>query len=133
VTQPILWHFVIITWQPTKIAEQPQIALDSIQTRTMFNRIDEFNIEPIESSNYTSNLWLWLQKTEPNCPWSALPIQIPAAAQAFFSAAMQVEVGDGRNTLFWSDRWVHGQRIADIVPRLIAAVQKKKNKNVYCP
>jgi hypothetical protein len=23
--------------------------------------------------------WLWLQKTEPNRPWSALPIHIPGA------------------------------------------------------
>jgi hypothetical protein len=23
--------------------------------------------------------WLWLQKTKPNRPWSALPIQIPGA------------------------------------------------------
>jgi hypothetical protein len=38
---------------------------------------------------------------------------------------MKVEVGDGRNTLFSSDRWIHGQRIADIALRLIAAVPKK--------
>jgi hypothetical protein len=61
-----------------------------------------------------------------------LPIQIPAAARAFFSADMQVEVGDGKNTLFWSDQWVHGQRIADIAPRLVAAVPKRRI-NVYCP
>jgi hypothetical protein len=41
---------------------------------------------------------------------------------------MQVEVGDGRNTIFWSDRWVHGQRIADIAPRLIAVVPKGRIK-----
>jgi hypothetical protein len=31
---------------------------------------------------------------------------------------MQSEVGNGASTLFWSDRWIAGQRVADIAPRL---------------
>jgi hypothetical protein len=69
--------------------------------------------------------WLWLHKTESSRPWSALPIKIPEKIQAFFTAAMQVEIGDGSTTLFWQDRWFHGQRIVDVAPRLVAAVPKK--------
>jgi hypothetical protein len=35
---------------------------------------------------------------------------------------MQTEVGDGAITLFWRDRWLHGQRVTDITPRLLAAI-----------
>jgi hypothetical protein len=42
--------------------------------------------------------WLWLHKTESSRPWSALPIKIPEKVQAFFAAAMQVEIGDGSTT-----------------------------------
>jgi hypothetical protein len=69
--------------------------------------------------------WLWLHKTESSQPWSALPIRIPEKVQAFFTTAMQVEIGDGSTTLFWQDRWLHGQRIVDVAPRLVAAVPKK--------
>jgi hypothetical protein len=70
--------------------------------------------------------WMWLQKTDPNRPWAALSIQIPTKAKSFFSVAMQVEIGDGSGTLFWQDRWLHGQRIADFAPRLLAAVPKNR-------
>jgi hypothetical protein len=35
-------------------------------------------------------------------------------------------LGDGSDTLFWQDRWLHGQRIADLAPRLLAAVPKDR-------
>jgi hypothetical protein len=73
--------------------------------------------------------WLWLQKTEPNRPWPALPIQVPDKAKALFSVAMQTEVGDGKNTLFWTDRWLHGQRIEDITLRLFAIIPRRKTHN----
>jgi hypothetical protein len=71
--------------------------------------------------------WLWLQKTEPNRPWPTLPIQVPDKAKALFSVAMQTEVGDGKNTLFWTFRWLHGQRIDDIALRLFATIPKRSN------
>jgi hypothetical protein len=70
--------------------------------------------------------WLWLEKMDPSRPWSTLPIQIPIKAQAFFLVAMQTEVGNGANTLFWQDRWINGQRVADIAPRLLAAIPKRR-------
>jgi hypothetical protein len=65
--------------------------------------------------------WLW--------PWMSLSIQVLNKAKALFSVAMQTEIGDGTNTLFWSDRWLHGQRIADLAPRLLATVPKRRINN----
>jgi hypothetical protein len=48
--------------------------------------------------------WLWLQKTEPHWPWSALPIQVPVQVQKLCSMAIISDVGNGENTLFWTDR-----------------------------
>jgi hypothetical protein len=72
--------------------------------------------------------WVWLQKTEPHRPWAALPIHVPDQVRAFFFAAVVSEIGDGANTLFWTDRWLHGQCIADLAPRLFAAVPKRRVK-----
>jgi hypothetical protein len=70
--------------------------------------------------------WLWLKKTDPSRPWSALPIQILDKSQAFFAIAMQTEIGDGTSTLFWRDRWINGHRVADLAPRLLAVIPKGK-------
>ena len=56
--------------------------------------------------------WIWLQKTEPNRPWADFNIHMPEQIRAFFAAAVYMEVGDGTTTLFWTDRWLHGQSIA---------------------
>jgi hypothetical protein len=39
--------------------------------------------------------------------------------------AMYSEIGNGASTLFWSDRWLGGQRIVDIAPRLLETISKK--------
>jgi hypothetical protein len=77
--------------------------------------------------------WLWLKKTEPNRPWSTLPAQVLKQVKALFSVAMQTEVGDGKNTMFWTDRWLHGQRIEDITPNQFATVPKRRinSRNVH--
>jgi len=72
--------------------------------------------------------WLWLHKTEPHRPRSMFPIQVPEQVRAFFAMAITTEVGDGTCTLFWEDRWMHGQRIIDVAPRLHSLVAKKTIK-----
>ena len=69
--------------------------------------------------------WLWLQKTDLGRPWASLPIQVPNKARAFFSMALVSMVGDGSNTLFWNDRWLHGTRIADIAPSLHKSIPRR--------
>jgi hypothetical protein len=72
--------------------------------------------------------WLWLAKTEPSRPWSSLQIQVPEKVHDFFAVAVQSDVGDGANTLFWTDQWLHGQRILDLAPRLHALVKTRRAK-----
>jgi hypothetical protein len=45
--------------------------------------------------------------------------------QQLFDMAVATEIGDGTTSLFWLDRWVHGQRIEDLVPRLFQLVPKR--------
>jgi hypothetical protein len=52
--------------------------------------------------------WLWLHKTDPEKPWANLPIQVPKKAGAFFSTVLVSKVGNGANTLFWTDKWILG-------------------------
>jgi len=69
--------------------------------------------------------WVWLQKTEPHRPWANFPIQVPGQVQAFFRLAVVSEVGNGANTLFWADKWLNGQSIADLAPHLLAGIPKR--------
>jgi len=70
--------------------------------------------------------WLWLKKSEPNRPWAHLPIHVPNQAKAFFAVAIISEVGNGEHTLFWTDRWLHGQSIAELAPQLFAVISKRR-------
>jgi hypothetical protein len=69
--------------------------------------------------------WLWLQKTDHFRPWSGLHIQVPKKARVFLSKVVTTEVGDGTNTKFWKDKWLHGKRIAELFPRLFGAILKR--------
>lgn len=52
-------------------------------------------------------------------------MQFSKKMKAFFSTAMLTEIGNGSSNSFWQDRWVHGKKIEDLAPRLLAAVPKK--------
>jgi hypothetical protein len=68
------------------------------------------------------------EKTEPDKPWASFPIQVHPSIQAFFSSAIKSEVGNGMNTLFWTDRWLHGQRLDHLVPNLFDAIPSRARK-----
>jgi hypothetical protein len=69
--------------------------------------------------------WVWLQKTEPNRPWSSLPLHVPRKVWDFLKMAMQSKVRNGASTLFWSNRWLGGQRVADIAHLLLETIPKR--------
>ena len=48
-----------------------------------------------------------------------------ANARAVFDSMVQITVDRGDEVLFWCDRWLHGFRIADIAPLLLATVQTR--------
>ncbi|WVZ50270.1 hypothetical protein U9M48_001542 [Paspalum notatum var. saurae] len=58
--------------------------------------------------------WLWLEKTE----------LINLGLHFQFKSPR--EVGNGAHTLFWMDKWLHGQCIADLAPQLFRLVSKRK-------
>ena len=72
--------------------------------------------------------WLWLQKTEPGKPWAFFPIQSSPQVKAFFAAATILEVGNGKNTCFWADRWLCGQNLQKSFPNLFGAVAARARK-----
>ncbi|KAF8669944.1 hypothetical protein HU200_051126 [Digitaria exilis] len=39
-----------------------------------------------------------------------------------------MRVGNGKNTLFWTDKWIHGEAIADLAPCLLQAVGPRIRK-----
>jgi hypothetical protein len=45
--------------------------------------------------------WLWMERTNPNCPWSMLHVKVPEKIRLFFSTFFYREIGDGATTLFF--------------------------------
>jgi hypothetical protein len=64
--------------------------------------------------------WLWLEKTDPSKSWADLPLQSSSTLKSMLSTALTTEVGDGRNTLFWRDRWLMGLSVEDLTPHIFA-------------
>jgi hypothetical protein len=48
--------------------------------------------------------WLWLQKTDRDRPWHGLSIPIQQHVKDLFAASLISHVGNGSNTLFWTDK-----------------------------
>lgn len=48
-----------------------------------------------------------------------------ASARALFAISLITNIGDGRTTDFWTDRWLQGQCIADLEPALMPFVRER--------
>jgi hypothetical protein len=59
-----------------------------------------------------------------------LEVQVPDQVCAFFTVDMITEVGNGAGTLFWTDRWLRGQRLADLAPLFAAILQRKRQQRM---
>jgi hypothetical protein len=68
--------------------------------------------------------WPWLEKTDPNKPWHGLNFPIPKQVRNFFASSIISVIGNGTNTLFWSDRWLDGGCVKDIAPAVATKVGK---------
>ena len=66
-----------------------------------------------------------MEMTDRARAWSELPINADKEAQAFFRASTYTELGDGSNSLFWDDRWLHQTAPADIAPNLLQMVSRR--------
>jgi hypothetical protein len=67
--------------------------------------------------------WLWFKKTDRNRAWTGLNvIHICPNVVALFKIALEFKVSNGRNTLFWKDKWLMGCCLMDLAPAVVAAV-----------
>jgi hypothetical protein len=69
--------------------------------------------------------WLWLQKTDQSRPWHGLTIPIQQPVKDLFAASLISYVGNGSNTLFWTDKWLNGCSIRDLAPEVASKVSKR--------
>ena len=69
--------------------------------------------------------WLWLQKIDQDRAWSQLPIKTAPEVQAFFRASTFTTIGDGKQALFWEDRWIIGETAMEIAPCLYHLVPSR--------
>jgi len=69
--------------------------------------------------------WQWFKKTKADRPWSDLELPSHSNSLALFAIAVMTEVGNGQNTLFWTDRWLHGCSIENLAPSVYACVSPR--------
>jgi len=72
--------------------------------------------------------WLWMEKIRPDRPWAGLQIPVHSNTTAMFAIAVESMVGNERNTLFWTDRWLHGCSLEDLAPNVVNCVPIKFRK-----
>ncbi|WVZ94091.1 hypothetical protein U9M48_040028 [Paspalum notatum var. saurae] len=103
------------------------ISWENVQRPLQFGGLGILNLETMGWALRIR--WLWLQKTNAARPWEGLPVNVPRNAQALFAAAIQVAVGSGEDTLFWTDR----KFLAELAPNLVLAISKgaRKQRTVF--
>jgi len=73
--------------------------------------------------------WLWMEKTRSERPWAGLQIPVYSQTSAMFAIAVEFTVGNGRNTLFWTDRWLHGCSLENLAPNVVCCVPSNSEKS----
>jgi hypothetical protein len=48
-----------------------------------------------------------------------------ASSVAFFDSSININLGDGNSVLLWLDPWIHGRRVLEVAPDLLANVPKR--------
>ena len=66
--------------------------------------------------------WHWQKKTRADRPWNNLELPSHPNALALLATAVRTELGNGNNTLFWIDKWVHGCSLENLAPNVFACV-----------
>ena len=73
--------------------------------------------------------WEWLRRTDVLRPWQGLPMMKDSIAAEFFDSHVRIQVGDGKQTLFWKDRWIAGTAVGEIAPLVLKLVSTRiRNK-----
>uniref|UniRef100_A0A8I6X6V4 Reverse transcriptase zinc-binding domain-containing protein n=1 Tax=Hordeum vulgare subsp. vulgare TaxID=112509 RepID=A0A8I6X6V4_HORVV len=72
--------------------------------------------------------WFWLSRTDTDRAWQDLDLQFTPEERGLFYVSTSMVVGDGLTTLFWEDRWLHGQSIRELAPLLYLCIPKNRRK-----
>jgi len=54
-----------------------------------------------------------------------LPIQVSQNAQALFDVAVGSRIGSGKDTKFWTDRWLQGKIFTEWAPNLFKSIPRR--------
>jgi hypothetical protein len=54
-------------------------------------------------------------------------VELLVAMMFHYSTTMQV--GDGKKTLFWTDRWINDKSVAELAPCLLQAIPRRIQKH----
>lgn len=71
-------------------------------------------------------IWLWIEKIRPNRPWVDLDMHVHHKTRSMFVVSVVTSVGNGENTLFWSDHWMHGRSLEELAPEIYKLPHKNK-------
>jgi hypothetical protein len=76
--------------------------------------------------------WQWHKKVRVDRPWTDLELPSHLNALALSSAIVVTEVGNGNNTRFWMDQWIHGKSVQHLAPTIFAIVpvRTRRRKSV---
>lgn len=85
----------------------------------------QWAIDAIDKIRKVSHVMIMAEENRSYPALGRPPIQVPSKAESFFSAVLTTEIGNGSNTLFWTDRWINGRRVSDIAPRLFSIIPKR--------
>jgi len=69
--------------------------------------------------------WFWIEKTKPDRPWAGLVVPLHPNMVAMFAISVITNVGNGLNTLFCTDGWLHGCCLEDLAPNVFSCVPLK--------
>jgi hypothetical protein len=72
--------------------------------------------------------WQWHKKTQVDRPWIDLELPSHPNSLALFAIAVSTDLGNGKNTLFWSDKWLHGSSLENLAPVVFASVPSRIRK-----
>lgn len=86
-------------------------------------------IHNLESMSWALQMrWLWIEKTKPDRPWGGLEIPVHSNSRAMFAISIATSIGNGENTLFWIDRWLHGCCLEELAPDVYKSVPLRVRK-----
>lgn len=54
----------------------------------------------------------WIKRSEPDKPWQEFHIPVPADSMALFRTATSFTIGNGKSTIFWTDKWLGSSALA---------------------